>query len=105
MINQFHLHSEQFHIRTIAEYSHVLGLNTSCSTCREITWPGTRKICFTKNKSIAPSGAIPVDTERNEIRRLVMNAAEITLITVTCISALGLAVFFLAFNIIHRHER
>lgn len=50
-------------------------------------------------------GAIPVDTERNEIRQLVMNIIEIALITASCLLGLALAIFFLAFNIIHRHQR
>jgi hypothetical protein len=51
------------------------------------------------------SGTIPVDTERNEVRRVVLNGAEITLITLACILGLALAIFFLIFNIIYRHER
>lgn len=51
------------------------------------------------------SGAIPVDTERNEIQRAVLNATEITFITIACLLGLALAIFFLTFNIIYRHER
>lgn len=51
------------------------------------------------------SGAIPVDTERNEIQRVVLNAIEITLITIACLLGLALAIFFLTFNILYRHER
>lgn len=50
-------------------------------------------------------GVVPVDTERNEIRRLVMNRIEIALITITCLLGLALAMFFLTFNIMHRHQR
>jgi hypothetical protein len=48
---------------------------------------------------------MPVDTERNEVRRVVLNFTEITLITIACILGLALAIFFLTFNIIYRHER
>ncbi|CAF5171033.1 unnamed protein product, partial [Rotaria magnacalcarata] len=45
------------------------------------------------------------DTERSEVRRLVMNTIEIGLITTGCILGLALAIFFLTFNIINRHQR
>jgi hypothetical protein len=51
------------------------------------------------------SGAIPVDTEQNDVRRVVLNVVEIVLIDVACVLGLALAIFFLTFNIIHRHER
>ncbi|CAF2579887.1 unnamed protein product [Rotaria sp. Silwood2] len=91
LISQFQidLRQQQQQIQTIAEYSHVLGLNIKCSTCRTLIWPGS----------------IPVDTERSEVRRLVMNIVEIGLITTSCILGLALAIFFLTFNIINRHQR
>ncbi|CAF1199983.1 unnamed protein product [Rotaria sordida] len=92
LISQFQIdltQQQQQQIQTIAEYSHVLGLNTKCSICQTLIW----------------SGAIPVDTERSEVRRLVMNVVEIALITTSCILGLALAIFFLTFNIINRHQR
>jgi hypothetical protein len=85
----------------------MLGLNTNCSACGPLIWSGMNKIFPIENKKIQifNSGAIPVDTERNEVRRLVMNIVEIALITITCLLALALAIFFLTFNIIHRHQR
>jgi hypothetical protein len=85
IISQFN----QEKIRMIAEYSHLTGFHINCSKCQSLIWPG----------------AIPVDTERNEVRRVVLNVIEITLITIACILGLALAIFFLTFNVIHRHER
>jgi hypothetical protein len=85
IISQF----SQEKIRMIAEYSHLTGFHINCSKCQSFIWPG----------------AIPVDTERNEVRRVVLNVIEITLITIACVLGLALAIFFLTFNIIHRHER
>ncbi|CAF2702261.1 unnamed protein product [Rotaria sp. Silwood2] len=89
IISQFQIDLNRPRIRTIAEYSHVSGFNINCTKCRPLLWP---------NK-------IPVDTERSEIRRVVLKIAEIIFITVACILGLALAIFFLTFNIIHRHER
>ncbi|CAF3671346.1 unnamed protein product [Rotaria sp. Silwood1] len=90
LISQFQIDLKQEQqIQTIAEYSHVLGLNTKCLTCRTLIWPGS----------------IPVDTERSEVRRLVMNIVEIGLITTSCILGFALAMYFLTFNIINRHQR
>ncbi|CAF3970560.1 unnamed protein product [Rotaria sp. Silwood2] len=89
IISQFQIDLNRPRIRTIAEYSHVSGFNINCTKCRPLIWP---------NK-------IPVDTERSEIRRVVLKIAEIIFITVACILGLALAIFFLTFNIIHRHER
>ncbi|CAF4025967.1 unnamed protein product, partial [Rotaria sordida] len=89
IISQFHIDFNRLRIRTIAEYSHLSGFNINCSKCRSLIWP---------NK-------IPVDTERNEIRRVVLKIAEIIFVTVACILGLALAIFFLTFNITHRHER
>ncbi|CAF1559290.1 unnamed protein product [Rotaria magnacalcarata] len=88
LISQFQIDTEQ-QIRIVAEYSPLLGVNTKCAGCRALVWPG----------------AIPVDTERSEVRRLVMNTIEIGLITTGCILGLALAIFFLTFNIINRHQR
>ncbi|CAF3763691.1 unnamed protein product [Rotaria socialis] len=88
LISQFQIDTEQ-QIQIVAEYSPLLGINTKCAGCRVLVWPG----------------AIPVDTERSEVRRLVMNMIEIGLITTGCILGLALAIFFLTFNIINRHQR
>ncbi|CAF4926947.1 unnamed protein product, partial [Rotaria sp. Silwood1] len=87
LISQFQIDLKQEQqIQTIAEYSHILGLNTKCLTCRTLIWPGS----------------IPVDTERSEVRRLVMNIVEIGLITTRCILGFALAMYFLTFNIINQ---
>ncbi|CAF1614382.1 unnamed protein product, partial [Rotaria sp. Silwood1] len=89
IISQFQIDLYRPKIRTIAEYSHLSEFNINCSKCRSLIWPNT----------------IPVDTERSEIRRVVLKIAEIIFISVACIFGLALAIFFLTFNIIHRHER
>ncbi|CAF1393101.1 unnamed protein product [Adineta steineri] len=89
IISQFQTDLNEQSIKTIAEYSHISGLNPNCSTCRTLTWPGL----------------VPVDTERREIRRLTMNIFEIAFITTSCILGLALAIFFLTFNIIYRRQR
>ncbi|CAF3410764.1 unnamed protein product [Rotaria socialis] len=90
VISQFQIDTHRRHsIRIIAEYSQLSGFNTTCSKCRALLWP---------NK-------IPVDTERTEIRRVLLKFTDIILVTVACVLGLGLAIFFLIFNIIHRHER
>jgi len=53
LISQFQIYSKQQRIQTIAEYSHMLGLNTKCSTCRTLTWPGMKnRILTKKNKHL-----------------------------------------------------
>ncbi len=49
-ISQFQIYSKQQRIQTIAEYSHMLGLNTKCSTCRTLTWPGINNIISIEEK-------------------------------------------------------
>ena len=51
------------------------------------------------------SGLKPIDTERSEIRRMTINLTEKILISGSCVLGLILAIFFLTFNILHRHER
>lgn len=46
-----------------------------------------------------------MDTERIEIRRVMMGTIEIALIAGGCLLGMGVSIFFLIFNIIHRHER
>ncbi|CAF2140104.1 unnamed protein product [Rotaria magnacalcarata] len=90
VISQFQIDiHRRYPIRIIAEYSQISGFNTNCSKCRTLLWP---------NK-------MPVDTERTEIRRVILKFTDIILVTVVCVLGLGLAIFFLIFNIIHRHER
>ncbi|CAF4329818.1 unnamed protein product, partial [Adineta steineri] len=89
IIRQFQIDGNQHILRTIAEYSHLSGFNVNCSHCQLLIWPGT----------------IPVDTERSEIQRVVLTVSEIISITIACILSLVLAIFFLTFNIIYRHER
>ncbi|CAF0736219.1 unnamed protein product [Adineta steineri] len=89
IIRQFQIDGNQHILRTIAEYSHLSGFNVNCSNCQLLIWPGT----------------IPVDTERSEIQRVVLTVSEIISITIACILSLVLAIFFLTFNIIYRHER
>ncbi len=107
IISQFQINFNQEKIRTIAEYSYLTGFHINCSKCQSLIWPGKKSNHELENKyqSSIYSGAIPVDTERNEVRRVVLNVIEITLITIACILGLALAIFFLTFNIIHRHER
>jgi len=50
-ISQFQIYSKQQRIQTIAEYSHMLGLNTKCSTCRTLTWPGINNIISIEKKN------------------------------------------------------
>lgn len=88
-LSQFRIDNDRQYIQTIAEFSRLLGYNTICLTCRSLIW----------------SGAIPIDTEQTEVRRLAMNIIEILLITVSSLSGLILAIYFLTFNIIHRHQR
>ncbi len=110
IISQFQINLNQQKIRTIAEYSHISGFNINCSKCQSLIWPGKNKIIEYKKKKtrnilfINPD-VIPVDTERNVVRRVVLNVAEIILITIACLLGLALAIFFLTFNIIYRHER
>ncbi|UJR14921.1 hypothetical protein I4U23_001903 [Adineta vaga] len=89
LISQFRTNSTGQYIKTIAEYSRSIGLKMNCSTCRQLIWPSS----------------IPVDRQRTEIHRLVLNIIEIALITTSCILGLALAIFFLTFNIIYRHQR
>ncbi|CAF1299178.1 unnamed protein product [Adineta ricciae] len=89
ILSQFQIESNRESFRTIAEYSHLAGFNTNCLNCRPLNWPGE----------------IPVDTERTEIRRVALNFVDIVLITLACFLGLLLAIFFLTFNIIYRHER
>jgi len=51
LISQFQVYSKQQRIQTIAEYSHMLGLNTKCSRCRALTWPGMNNIISIEKKS------------------------------------------------------
>ncbi len=46
LISQFHIHSKQQRIQTVAEYSHTLGLNIHCATCQTLTWPGRYQLVF-----------------------------------------------------------
>ncbi|CAF0871402.1 unnamed protein product [Adineta ricciae] len=89
LISQFQTDSIGQYIEKIAEYSLATGLNTNCSMCRPLIWPGST----------------PVDRQRTEIHRLIMSGVEIALITTSCILGLALAIFFLTFNIIKRHQR
>ncbi|UJR31761.1 hypothetical protein I4U23_019239 [Adineta vaga] len=89
ILSQFLIQSNRETIRTFAEYSHLSGFNINCSNCQSLIWPGI----------------IPVDTERTEIRRVALNIVDIILIASACFLGLLLAIFFLTFNIIYRHER
>ena len=77
------------HVQTIAEYSQQTGLDTKCQRCQPLIW----------------TDRFPVDTERTEIRRVMMGMIEIGLITGGGVIGIALAIFFLTFNIVHRRER
>jgi hypothetical protein len=109
LLSQFRLETNGERIQTVAEYSHLAGFNRHCAACQPLMWPGKHHVhagdgmqCTTLPSR---SGHEPVDTERSEIRRVVLTMAEIALITGACVLGLALAIFFLTFNIIHRHER
>lgn len=109
LLSQFRLETSGERIQTVAEYSHLAGFNRHCAACQPLLWPGKHyghvvnaMACMALSSRL---GHEPVDTERSEIRRVVLTIAEIALITGACILGLALATFFLTFNIIHRHER
>ena len=109
LLSQFRLETNGERIQAVAEYSHLAGFNRHCASCQPLVWPGThnghvvdRMQCTILSSRL---GHEPVDTERSEIRRVVLTMAEIALITGACVLGLALAIFFLTFNIIHRHER
>jgi hypothetical protein len=106
VLSQFQIDMNEEQIQIIAEYSRLKGFNSNCSSCQSLLWPGQIHIDISIYLRLCCcSGLKPVDTERHEIRRVVLNKVEISVITVACIFGLVLASFFLTFNIIYRHER
>lgn len=106
LLSQFRIDAEEHRIQIIAEYAHLTGFNQNCSSCQPLIWPG-ESVCHWSNKTFVclNLGTIPVDTERSEIRRVVLSIAEIAVITIACVLGLVLASVFLTFNVIYRHER
>jgi hypothetical protein len=69
-------------------------------------WSGQLSVrCHSRFVKADRLGTVPVDIERSQIQRLIMGTIEISLILGACFLGLALAIFFLTFNITHRHER
>ena len=105
LVSQFQLAQHRARIVNIAEYSRQKGLNSNCSACQPVVWPGNSRQTDGDTRNDDVLGTVPVDTERSETRRVLLNDVEIAVITITSLLALILASVFLTFNILYRHER